>query len=30
VSQQLYTVFYRDAVDDVAAFVAGSPIRVIQ
>ena len=30
VSQQLYTVFYRDAVEDVAAFVAGSPIRVIQ
>ena len=30
VSQQLYTVFYQDAVEDVAAFVAGSPIRVIQ
>jgi phosphoglycerate dehydrogenase-like enzyme len=30
VSQQIYTVFYQDAVEDVAAFVAGSPIRVIQ
>jgi len=29
VSRQLYSVFYRDAVDDVAAFIAGSPVRVI-
>ncbi len=30
VSQQLYSVFYRDAVEDIAAFIAGSPIRVIR
>jgi phosphoglycerate dehydrogenase-like enzyme len=29
VSRQLYTVFYQDAVEDIAAFVAGSPIRVM-
>lgn len=29
VSQQLYSVFYRDAVEDIAAFIAGSPVRVI-
>jgi phosphoglycerate dehydrogenase-like enzyme len=29
VSQQLYSVFYRDAVEDIAAFALGSPIRVI-
>jgi phosphoglycerate dehydrogenase-like enzyme len=29
VSDQLYTVFYRDAVEDIAAFTAGSPIRVL-
>jgi len=30
VSRQLYSVFYRDAVEDIAAFIAGSPIRVIR
>jgi phosphoglycerate dehydrogenase-like enzyme len=30
VSQQLYSVFYRDAVEDIAAFISGSPIRVIR
>ena len=30
VSQQLYEVFYQDAVEDIAAFIAGSPIRVIR
>jgi phosphoglycerate dehydrogenase-like enzyme len=29
VSQELYEVFYRDAVEDIAAFMAGSPIRVM-
>ena len=29
VTQQLYSVFYEDAVENVAAFVAGSPIRVM-
>jgi hypothetical protein len=29
VSDQLYSVFYKDAVADIAAFVSGSPIRVI-
>jgi phosphoglycerate dehydrogenase-like enzyme len=29
VSQQLYSVFYRDAVEDIAAFIAGAPVRVI-
>jgi phosphoglycerate dehydrogenase-like enzyme len=30
VSQQLYSVFYGDAVEDIAAFISGSPIRVIR
>jgi phosphoglycerate dehydrogenase-like enzyme len=30
VSQQLYWVIYRDAVEDIAAFIAGSPVRVIR
>jgi phosphoglycerate dehydrogenase-like enzyme len=30
VSQQLYSVFYRDAVEDIVAFIAGSPVRVIR
>jgi phosphoglycerate dehydrogenase-like enzyme len=30
VSRQLYSVFYRDAVEDIAAFIAGSPARVIR
>jgi phosphoglycerate dehydrogenase-like enzyme len=30
VSRQLYSVFYRDAVEDIAAFIAGSPVRVIR
>ena len=30
VTQQLYSVFYRDAVEDIAAFIAGSPVRVIR
>jgi phosphoglycerate dehydrogenase-like enzyme len=30
VSQQLYSVFYRDAVEDIAAFTAGKPLRVIE
>ena len=30
VSDQLYSVFYRDAVEDIAAFISGSPIRVIR
>jgi phosphoglycerate dehydrogenase-like enzyme len=29
VTQGQYEVFYREAVEDVAAFIAGSPIRVI-
>ena len=29
VSHQLYTVFYQDAVQDIVAFIAGSPIRVM-
>jgi phosphoglycerate dehydrogenase-like enzyme len=29
VSHQLYTVFYQDAVEDIAAFIVGSPIRVM-
>jgi phosphoglycerate dehydrogenase-like enzyme len=28
VTRDLYTVFYQDAVADIAAFQAGSPIRV--
>ena len=30
VTKQLYSVFYRDAVEDIAAFIAGCPIRVIR
>jgi phosphoglycerate dehydrogenase-like enzyme len=30
VTRELYEVFYRDAVEDIAAFRAGSPIRVLQ
>jgi phosphoglycerate dehydrogenase-like enzyme len=30
VCQQLYSVFYRDAVEDIAAFIAGTPVRVIR
>jgi len=30
VSEELYRVFYEDAVEDVAAFVAGAPIRIIE
>ena len=29
VTRDTYTVFYRDAVDDVAAFLRGEPVRVI-
>ena len=29
VTRGTYEVFYRDAVEDVAAFLAGSPVRVI-
>ena len=29
VSQQVDRSFYRDAVEDIAAFIAGSPVRVI-
>ncbi|MEV6535305.1 D-2-hydroxyacid dehydrogenase family protein [Streptomyces sp. NPDC051639] len=29
VTRELYEVFYRDAVEDIAAFLAGQPIRVI-
>ena len=29
VSRQLYSVFYQDAVEDIAAFIAGSPVRII-
>jgi len=29
VTRQTYAVFYRDAVEDVAAFLAGAPVRVI-
>jgi phosphoglycerate dehydrogenase-like enzyme len=29
VTEKTYEVFYRDAVEDVAAFLAGSPIRVL-
>lgn len=30
VTRDLYTIFYRDAVEDIAAFQAGSPIRLIE
>jgi phosphoglycerate dehydrogenase-like enzyme len=29
VTRDTYTVFYRDAVEDVAAFLGGEPVRVI-
>ena len=29
VTHQLYTVFYQDAVEDIAAFIAESPLRVM-
>lgn len=29
VTHQLYTVFYQDAVEDIAAFMAGAPLRVM-
>jgi phosphoglycerate dehydrogenase-like enzyme len=29
VTQQLYTVFYKDAVEDIAAFISGTPLRVM-
>jgi phosphoglycerate dehydrogenase-like enzyme len=29
VTRDLYTIFYQDAVEDIAAFQAGAPIRVI-
>jgi phosphoglycerate dehydrogenase-like enzyme len=29
VTRDLYTTFYRDAVDDIAAFLSGNPIRVL-
>lgn len=29
VTERTYEVFYRDAVDDVAAFLAGTPVRVV-
>ena len=30
VTRELYETFYRDAVEDIAAFVAGSPVRVME
>jgi phosphoglycerate dehydrogenase-like enzyme len=30
VTERTYEVFYRDIVDDVAAFLAGSPVRVVE
>jgi phosphoglycerate dehydrogenase-like enzyme len=29
VTRDLYTTFYRDAVDDIAAFLNGTPVRVL-
>ena len=29
VTDEIYQVFYRDAVEDIAAFVNGSPVRVL-
>lgn len=29
VTDRLYNLFYREVVEDIAAFVAGAPIRVI-
>jgi hypothetical protein len=30
VSRELYEVFYRDAIEDIAAFVSEHPIRVME
>jgi phosphoglycerate dehydrogenase-like enzyme len=30
VTERTYEVFYGDAVDDVAAWLAGSPVRVVE
>lgn len=30
VTQEQYEIFYRDAVEDIAAFAAGSPVRVLE
>jgi phosphoglycerate dehydrogenase-like enzyme len=30
VTREVYEIFYRDAVEDIAAFIAGSPVRVIR
>jgi phosphoglycerate dehydrogenase-like enzyme len=30
VTRDLYTIFYRDAVEDISAFQAGSPIRLME
>jgi len=30
VTRDLYTIFYRDAAEDIAASQAGSPIRLIE
>jgi phosphoglycerate dehydrogenase-like enzyme len=30
VTRDLYTIFYRDAVEDIAAYQAGSPIRLME
>jgi hypothetical protein len=29
VSSGTYSVFYRDAVEDIRAFIAGAPVRVL-
>jgi hypothetical protein len=29
VTRDLYTIFYRDAVEDIAAYQAGSPVRLM-
>ena len=29
VTRDLYTIFYRDAVEDIAAYQAGAPIRLM-
>jgi hypothetical protein len=30
VTRDLYTIFYQDAVEDIAAYRAGSPIRLME
>jgi phosphoglycerate dehydrogenase-like enzyme len=30
VTHDLYTIFYQDAVEDIAAYQAGSPIRLME